>query len=213
MIDHTLLAPEATPAEVANLAREGQALGVAAVCVSPTLVRCAAQQLRAGEVAVASVVGFPSGAHTPAVKAAEAARAIGDGAGELDMVMNLGAALSGDWRAVEADIGAVRAVAGRSIVLKVIIESALLCDAQIVAACRAAESAGAEMVKTSTGFHRAGGATLDAVRLMASTFGGPRGIKASGGIRDAETALQMISAGAGRLGMSATRAVLAELPG
>jgi deoxyribose-phosphate aldolase len=210
LIDHTLLKPEATPADVALLCEEATRLGVAAVCVSPSVLPLPEPP---GEgVAVATVIGFPSGAHRPEVKAAEAEGAVAAGAGELDMVIDLGAAKAGDWAAVEADIAAVRAAAPAPVLLKVIIESAALTDDEIVAACEAAESAGADYVKTSTGFHPTGGASEHAVRLMADTVGDRLGVKASGGIRDADTALAMIGAGATRLGCSATAAILDGVP-
>ncbi len=207
MIDHTLLTPEATADEVVALCLEAAELGVAAVCVSPPLVPVAAGAV-AVNTAVATVIGFPSGAHRSDVKAAEAEQAVGDGAAELDMVMELGAAAAGDWATVRSDIAAVRAAAPAPTVLKVIIESALWDEAGIVAACEAVESAGADYVKTSTGFHSAGGATVEAVTTMAAAVGERLGIKASGGIRDAATALAMVNAGATRLGCSATRAIL-----
>jgi deoxyribose-phosphate aldolase len=205
-IDHTLLRPEATAADVAGLCAEATELGVAAVCVSPSMLPITAP-LGDG-IAVASVIGFPSGAHHRETKAAEAAAAAEDGATELDMVINLGLVKAADWAGVGADIAAVRAAAPAPTVLKVIIESAVLGDDEIVAACRAAEAAGADYVKTSTGFHPAGGASEAAVRLMAETVGGRLGVKASGGIRDAATATAMLAAGATRLGCSATRAIL-----
>jgi deoxyribose-phosphate aldolase len=204
MIDHTLLRPEATRAEVSALCAEAVELGVAAVCVSPSMLPLL-DPLE--DVAVATVIGFPSGAHQSSAKAAEAAVARAEGADELDMVIDLGLARAGEWDGVQADIAAVRAASGRSL-LKVIIESAALDEGEIVAACRAAEAAGADMVKTSTGFHPAGGATVEAVRLMAGTVEGRLGVKASGGIRDAATALAMVEAGATRLGCSASRAIL-----
>ena len=208
MIDHTLLKPEATHDQVAALVAEAKELGVLAVCVSPSHL-----PLEGAEgVVVATVCGFPSGAHHSEVKAAEAARSVADGAAEVDMVINLAAAYEGDWARVEADIAAVRAAAPAPTVLKVIIESAALDDEQIVAACRAAEAARADFVKTSTGFHPAGGASVHAVELMARTVGGRLGVKASGGIRDAATAQAMIDAGATRLGLSASAAVLEGFP-
>jgi deoxyribose-phosphate aldolase len=214
-IDHTLLKPEATAAQIVELCREAAELGVATVCVSPTRVALADSELTeivdtgraAGQIEVASVVGFPSGAHTAAVKADEAAQAVTDGASEIDMVIDLGAAAEGRWEDVAWEIAVVRRAIG-PVVLKVIIESALLDPAGIVAACRAAEEAEADYVKTSTGFHPGGGAGLDAVRLMAETVGGRLGVKASGGIRTAEAALAYLDAGATRLGLSASRAVL-----
>lgn len=214
LIDHTLLAPQASAAAIVELCLEAAELEVTAVCVSPTHVALAAGVLerlnpdRPLGIAVAAVVGFPSGAHLAAVKAYEAQRAADDGAKEIDMVIDLGLAVEGEWPAVEADIAKVRAAVPTPVLLKVIIESALLSPEGIVNACRVAEAAGADFVKTSTGFHPSGGASLDAVRLMAETVGGRLGVKASGGIRTAATALALLDAGATRLGMSATRAVL-----
>ncbi len=203
MIDHTLLTPEATAADVQALIAEAVELGAYSVCVSPSLVPVAVPE----GLKVACVCGFPSGAHKSAVKAEEAARAVADGADEIDMVINLGAAKHGDWLGVQGDIRAVREAAPTS-VLKVIIESAVLSDDQIVAACRAAESAGADFVKTSTGFHPAGGASAHAVALMRQTVGDRLGVKASGGIHTAQEAQAMIDAGATRLGLSGSRKVL-----
>ncbi|GAA4282846.1 deoxyribose-phosphate aldolase [Brevibacterium daeguense] len=203
MIDHTLLKPESTPADVAALVAEAQALGVKAICVSPSALPVA----DTGDLVVATVCGFPSGGHHSEIKAAEAARAVADGADEVDMVINLGAAKAGDFDAVESDIRAVVAAAGSALV-KVIIESAALTDEEIVEACRRAERAGAGFVKTSTGFHPSGGASAQAVRLMRATVGGRLGVKASGGIRTAQAAEEMIRAGASRLGLSGSRVVL-----
>lgn len=203
MVDHTLLKPEATPADVAALVAEGAELGVYSVCVSPSLIPASVPD----GLLIATVCGFPSGKHTSAVKAAEAAESIVQGAHEVDMVIDVGAALAGDFVAVEADIAAVRATT-RGAVLKVIIESAALTDEAIVGACEAAVAAGADFVKTSTGFHPAGGASAHAVALMRKTVGPNIGVKASGGIRTADAALEMIAAGASRLGLSGTRAVL-----
>jgi len=207
MIDHTLLAPEATPGQIAMFCGEAASLGVGAVCVSPGRLPLPAGALPEG-TGVATVVGFPSGAHRSAVKAAEAAQAVADGATEVDVVIDLGAAASGLWDVVQADIAEVRAAAP-DVVLKVIVESALLGERQrIVAACRAAEAAGADFVKTSTGFHPSGGATVEAVAILADAVGGRLGVKASGGIRDAASALAMVDAGATRLGCSASRDIL-----
>lgn len=208
MIDHTLLAPEATPAAVVALCEEGSRLGVAAVCVSPRWVPVAADELAGTGLGVAAVAGFPSGAHTTAVKAAEAAGAVEDGAGEIDMVVSLGAVMAGDWEAVGADIVAVRRAVTGGALLKVILESALLDDDQLDRVCRVAVDAGADYVKTSTGFHPAGGASVEAVRRMRVAVGPDVGVKASGGIRDAETALAMIDAGATRIGASASATIL-----
>lgn len=206
MVDHTLLKPESTPAHVAALVAEANELGVYSVCVSPSRL-----PIDAGDVLVATVCGFPSGAHHPEVKAAEAARAVADGAHEVDMVINLGAVKAGDWELVRADIAAVRAAAPAPTVLKVIIESAALTDEEIVAACEASEAAGADFVKTSTGFNPAGGASVHAVELMARTVGGRLGVKASGGIRTGAAARALIEAGATRLGLSGTATVLDTL--
>lgn len=207
LIDHTLLAPEATPGQIAMFCGEATRLGVGAVCVSPGRLPLPADALPDG-TGVATVIGFPSGAHHSEVKAAEARRAVADGASELDMVIDLGAAASGLWRRVEEDIAAVREAAPDA-TLKVIIESAMLGEPdRIEAACRAAMDAGADYVKTSTGFHPSGGASLDAVAIMARTVDGRLGVKASGGIRDTARALAMIEAGATRLGCSASAAIL-----
>ncbi|OBF68741.1 deoxyribose-phosphate aldolase [Mycobacterium sp. 852002-51971_SCH5477799-a] len=208
-VDHTLLKPEATDADVMALVAEAAELGVYAVCVSPSMVPVA---VRAGTgVRVASVAGFPSGKHLPAVKAHEAALAVASGACEIDMVIDVGAALAGDIDAVRSDVHAVRSAIGGA-VLKVIVESAALLaladESTLTQVCRAAESAGADFVKTSTGFHPAGGASVRAVALMAETVGGRLGVKASGGIRTAANALVMLDAGATRLGLSGTRGVL-----
>lgn len=210
LVDHTLLKPEATPADVAALVVEATELEVYAVCVSPSMVSIAADAGGAG-VVVAAVAGFPSGKHVPSVKAREAAAAIASGAAEIDMVIDVGAALAGDFDAVRSDIETVRAATVGS-VLKVIVESAVLLGHgntdTLVSACRAAQDAGADFVKTSTGFHPAGGATVRAVEVMAATVGGRVGVKASGGIRTAADAVAMLDAGANRLGLSGTQAVL-----
>ena len=207
MVDHTLLKPEATAEQVAELVAEAQKLGAYSVCVSPNQLPLNGT----GSLKVAVVCGFPSGAHKAEVKAAEAARSAADGADEIDMVINLALATTGEYDAVQDEIAAVRAAVPAPVVLKVIIESAVLTDEQIVGVCQAAEAAGADYVKTSTGFHPAGGASAHAVELMAKTVGGRLGVKASGGIRSTETALEMIAAGATRLGLSGTAKVLAGL--
>lgn len=206
-VDHTLLKPEATPADVAALVQEARELGVYAVCVSPSML-----PLRAAGMRVAVVAGFPSGKHHSLVKGAEARLAVQQGADEVDMVIDVGAAVARDYNAVLADILTVREGIAESTVLKVILETAALSDEAIVECCLAAECAGANFVKTSTGFHPAGGATVDAVRLMAKTVGGRLGVKASGGIRTADAARAMLDAGATRLGLSGTRAVLDGFP-
>ena len=210
MVDHTLLKPEAMSTDIVTLVDEAADLGVYAVCVSPSLVAAAASLCPAGLV-VAAVAGFPSGKHQSAVKAAEAALAVEAGATEIDMVIDIGATLAQDFASVHLDIAAVRA-AIPGVVLKVIIESAALLSLSdtktVVTVCRAAADAGADFVKTSTGFHPAGGASVTAVALMADTVGTHLGVKASGGIRTAADAVAMLDAGATRLGLSGTRAVL-----
>ncbi|MDO4783594.1 MAG: deoxyribose-phosphate aldolase [Propionibacteriaceae bacterium] len=203
LIDHTLLKTDATPSDVAALVAEARELGTYSVCVSPSMLPIAADL---GDVLVATVCGFPSGKHTARVKAAEAAEAVANGAAEVDMVIDIGLLKDGRPEAVRDEIAAVRA--GVPGVLKVIIESAALTDDEIVAACRASAEAGADFVKTSTGFHPAGGASVHAVRLMRETVGDRLGVKASGGFRDWDTAVAMVVAGAPLLGLSASRAIL-----
>ena len=203
MIDHTLLKPEATAEQVVRLVEEATALGCFSVCVSPSMLPLETPE----QLKLAVVCGFPSGAHAAEVKAAEAGQAQQAGADEVDMVINLAYAVTNRFDQTESEIRAVREAAP-NVLLKVIIESAALDDDQIVGACLAAERAGADYVKTSTGFHPAGGASVHAVELMAKTVGGRLGVKASGGIRDAQTALAMIDAGATRLGLSSSAAIL-----
>ena len=205
-IDHTLLKPEASAADVTALIAEAIELGAYSVCVSPSMLPL---RIPAGaDLKVAVVCGFPSGKHQSAIKAAEAALAIEQGADEIDMVIDIGAAKAGRFTQVQADIAAVRAVIPAPKVLKVIIESAALTDAEIVAACQAAVAVGADFVKTSTGFHPDGGATLHAVRLMKQTVGDRAQVKASGGVRSFDEALALIEAGATRLGVSGSAALL-----
>lgn len=215
LVDHTLLKPEATVADVEKLVAEGANLGVFSVCVSPSLVAAAAAVAPSG-LAVAAVSGFPSGKHLAEVKARESQLAVAAGAAEIDMVIDVGAALAGDLDATAAEVAAVRkAVPGAT--LKVIVESAALLEfageALLQDVCRAAVGAGADFVKTSTGFHPSGGASTRAVELMARAVGDGIGVKASGGIRTAEAAVAMLDAGATRLGLSGTRAVLDGLTG
>jgi deoxyribose-phosphate aldolase len=211
VVDHTLLKPEATEADVLALLAEAEELGVAAVCVSPTMV-ATAMSFRTGEYDIASVVGFPSGKHLSSIKAEEARLAVAAGADEIDMVIDVGSALEGDFDAVGADVAAVFDAIPDHVVLKVIVESAALLafggEQRLVDVCRIAEDAGADFVKTSTGFHPSGGASVLAVEVMAGTVGDRLGVKASGGIRTAADAVAMLDAGATRLGLSGTRAVL-----
>lgn len=204
-IDHTLLKPSATADDVRQLAEEAKQLGVYSICVSPNMLPLAVDL---GDVKLAVVCGFPSGKHSAAIKAAEAREAVANGADEVDMVIDVGLLRAGRDDDLVAEIKAVKdEVPGA---LKVIIESATLTDEQIVRACQAAEQAGAQFVKTSTGFDPAGGATEHAVQLMAQTVGGRLGVKASGGIRDRASAEQMIAAGATRLGCSASAQILSQ---
>ncbi len=209
LVDHTLLKPEATRADVDALVAEAGRLGTFSICISPSFLPVDVSSVPG--LKVATVCGFPSGKHHSEVKAAEAARSVADGADEVDMVIDVGAAKEGRFDDVQADVAAVRAAVPTPTVLKVIIESAALTDDEIVAVCGAAEAAGADFVKTSTGFHPSGGATVHAVRLMAQTVGGRLGVKASGGVRTAADALAMVEAGATRRGLSGTAAVVAGL--
>ena len=207
MIDHTLLKPEATPAQIEKLCAEAAEYHFASVCVNPVYIPLAARLLKGTGVKVCCVVGFPLGAIAPEQKAAEAASCAAMGAEELDMVIHVGAAKAGDWALVQRDIeGVVKAAAGHTV--KVIIETCLLTDEEKVKACEAAKAAGAHFVKSSTGFST-GGATTHDIALMRKTVGPEMGVKASGGIRDYETAMAMIEAGANRIGASAGIAIVA----
>lgn len=207
MIDHTLLKPEATPAQIEKLCAEAAEYHFASVCVNPVYIPLAARLLKGTGVKVCCVVGFPLGAIAPEQKAAEAASCAAMGAEELDMVIHVGAAKAGDWALVQRDIeGVVKAAAWHTV--KVIIETCLLTDEEKVKACEAAKAAGAHFVKTSTGFST-GGATTHDIALMRKTVGPEMGVKASGGIRDYETAMAMIEAGANRIGASAGIAIVA----
>jgi deoxyribose-phosphate aldolase len=215
LVDHTLLKPEATMADVTALAAEAVDLEVYAVCVSPSMVATAKRADALG-LAIATVVGFPSGKHDSAVKAHEAVIAVNAGALEVDMVIDVGAAVAGDLDAIRADVATVRESLPEAVVLKVIVESAALLELAgeqtLIDVCRTAADAGADFVKTSTGFHPAGGASVRAVEIMAGTVGPTVEVKASGGIRTAADAIAMLNAGATRLGLSGTRAVLDGLP-
>lgn len=213
VMDATLLKPEALRADAAALVATAADLGCGAVCVSPSMLPLDVPDT----LRTATVVGFPSGKHHPLVKAAEARLAVSAGAVEIDMVIDIANALAGDANALISEIVAVREAVPHPVVLKVILESALLDEQQLRTACRAAQTAGADYVKTSTGFHPAGGASVAAVEIMADEVGGAPGsgglgVKASGGIRDWDTAVAMIAAGATRLGVSAPAAILAGAP-
>src|ERR671933_1800250 len=202
LVDHTLLKPEASDADIRRLCEEAAQYKFASVCVNPAWVRAAACNLRGSGVPVCTVVGFPLGATLPDVKAYEARRAIFDGAREVDMVINIGALKSGDDCAVEHDIRSVVEVAHEfNVTCKVIIETALLTDEEKVRACLAAKQAGADFVKTSTGFAK-GGATVADVALMRRAVGPEMGVKAAGGVRGIADARAMIEAGATRIGAS-----------
>lgn len=204
IIDHTLLKPEATETDIARVCEEARQFGFASVCVNPYWVPAAAHLLDRSPVKVCTVAGFPLGANTTPIKVAETAAAIRCGAQEIDMVLNVGALRGGDELTVGNDIAAVVAEAhANGAIVKVILETALLTDDQKVAACRIAKQAGADFVKTSTGFGP-GGATPTDVALMRRTVGPDTGVKAAGGIRTLEDVQKMVTAGATRIGASAS---------
>lgn len=209
LIDHTLLKPQATAHDIERICREALEHGFYSVCIQPKYVPLASSLLHSTPVVTCTVVGFPLGANATATKVFEAQQAIADGAGELDMVMDLGSAKAGDWGQVEADTEAVVNASGE-VPVKVILETCVLTDAEIRGACAAARSAGAAFVKTSTGFG-SGGATIEAVRLMRACAGQALGVKASGGIRNLSDLEAMTAAGATRIGASAGIAIMAEL--
>jgi deoxyribose-phosphate aldolase len=213
LIDHTLLKPEATESDIKKLCNEAIQFGFASVCVNPSWVKTAAEFLRGSNVPVCTVIGFPLGATLPDVKAYEARRAIFNGAREVDMVINIGALKSNDDCAVEADIRAVAEAAHENgILLKVIIETALLTDGEKIRACLASKNAGADFVKTSTGFAK-GGATVEDVALMRRTVGSALGVKASGGVKGIDDARAMFEAGATRIGASVGVKIAQEASG
>ena len=210
MIDHTLLKPDATQDQIAQLCYEARKYGFASVCVNPTNVSLCTQLLKGSGVPVCTVVGFPLGATSTEVKVFEAQQAIRDGATEVDMVINVGALKSRDYELVERDVASVaRACHAGNAILKVIIEAALLTDEEKVVACQLVKVAGADFVKTSTGFGP-GGATLEDVTLMRRVVGPTMGVKAAGGIRTYEDAQKMIAAGASRIGASASVKIVQE---
>jgi deoxyribose-phosphate aldolase len=213
LIDHTLLKPEATRAEIEALCREAAEFQFATVCINPTWVSAARRLLQGTSVGVCTVVGFPLGATTPDVKAYETRRVIFDGAREVDMVINVGALKSGDLRTVEQDIAGVADTCREGGALsKVIIEAALLTDEEKVTACTLAKAAGADYVKTSTGFAKTG-ATIADVQLMRRVVGPEMGVKAAGGVRDLEQVKAMAAAGASRIGASAGVKIVRESRG
>lgn len=213
LIDHTLLKPEASESDIKKLCEEAAQFGFASVCVNPGWVKKAAEFLKGSGVPVCTVIGFPLGATLSDVKAYEARRSIFNGAREVDMVINIGALKSGDICTVEDDIRAVAEAAHENGVLcKVIIETALLTDAEKVSACVAAKNAGADFVKTSTGFSK-GGATVEDIALMRRTVGSSLGVKASGGVKGIDDARAMFEAGATRIGASVGVKIAQEASG
>ncbi len=207
-IDHTLLRPDASAAQIKKICDEAKEYHFASVCVNPSRIALVAEELKGTDVTPCCVVGFPLGAIPSESKAAETAVAVKNGAGEIDMVINVGAAKDGDWALVESDIAAVKAACGDA-KLKVIIECCLLTDDEKVKACVAAKNAKADFVKTSTGFSK-GGATVADVALMRKTVGPDMGVKAAGGIHSRAEAITMIEAGASRIGASSGIAIVAE---
>ena len=207
MVDHTLLKPEATPQQIRKLCREAEQYNFASVCVNPIHVKQCVKDLQ-GRIPVATVIGFPLGANHPAIKAGEAHQALSDGAAELDMVINIGMLKSGELEFVEDDIRSVVEAAPDCLV-KVIIEACLLTDEEKITACFLSREAGADFVKTSTGFS-SGGAMAEDVALMRKVVGEDLGVKAAGGIRTLEDAKNMIAAGANRIGASAGVKIVGE---
>lgn len=209
MVDHTLLKPEATREQITALCEEARELSPASVCVNGLWVSHAVSELDGADVPVCSVVGFPLGSMAAMTVGQEAEGVIGDGAQEIDMVVPIGLLKGGEDQAVQAYVAEVRSAA-EGVLLKVILETAVLDEDEIKRACELSVNAGADFVKTSTGFHAAGGATEEAVRLMRETVGDDIGVKASGGIRTKADVERMIAAGASRLGMSAAASVAEE---
>lgn len=206
-LDDTLLKADATPEQIVKICEEAKTYGCASVCVNSSYVPLVAKELSGSEVKTCCVIGFPLGACTSESKAAETADSIEKGANEVDMVIQIGCAKAGEWDYVKSDIEAVvKAAAGKAIV-KVIIETCLLTDEEKIKACQIAKEAGADFVKTSTGFST-GGATVEDIRLMRETVGKDMGVKASGGVRDFEKAQAMIDAGATRIGTSSAAGIL-----
>jgi deoxyribose-phosphate aldolase len=211
-IDHTLLKPDATPAQIQILCEEALQHNFASVCINALYVPLAAELLRKSDVAVCTVIGFPLGATSTAVKVCETEIAIAQGASEIDMVIPIGLLKAQESDRVYGDVAAVAAAChAHGAQLKVILEMALLSEGEKITACKICKQANADYVKTSTGFAK-GGATLDDVRLMRKTIGPDMGIKAAGGIRNYETALAMINAGATRIGASSSLAIIAGAP-
>ena len=209
LFDHTLLKPEATEQEISKLCDEAIKYDFASVCVNPCFVPFCSEHLKGTDIKVCTVVGFPLGANEPTAKAAEAAMAVEEGANEIDMVISLGRAKMGDFGYIESEIKRVKNAIG-DILLKVILETSALTDEEIVKACTASKNAGAQFVKTSTGFHKTGGASVHAVELMKKTVGDQLEVKASGGIHHLDEVEAMVKAGAARIGCSASVAIMEE---
>lgn len=206
-IDHTLLKPEATPEQVQRLCEEAQKYNFAAVCINPAYVPLAVTLLQSTTIPICTVIGFPLGNNITRIKAAETDNAVANGAREIDMVIHVGQLKNRNYKYVEDDIRMVVEAAIPLAIVKVILETCLLDEPEIISACKIAQNAGAHFVKTSTGFNRAG-ATVEQVAIMRKTVGNTMGVKAAGGIRDYEVALKMIHAGANRLGTSASVAIV-----
>ena len=201
LIDHTLLKQDATPEQIIKLCQEAKEYDFMSVCVNPAYVPLAAKCLEGNDVKVCTVIGFPLGMNLTKTKVEEAVQAVKEGAQEVDMVINVGMLKAGYDEYVQQEIYEIKQAVGRNIILKVIIETCLLYNDEIVRACKAAKAAGADFVKTSTGFST-GGATVEAVKLMRETVGPEMGVKASGGVRTHEDLIAMVEAGANRIGTS-----------
>ncbi|HHT66663.1 MAG TPA: deoxyribose-phosphate aldolase [Erysipelotrichaceae bacterium] len=201
LIDHTLLKPEATPEQIVKLCEEAKQFDFMSVCVNPAYVPLAVACLKDSEVKVCTVIGFPLGMNLTKTKIEEAILSVNQGAQEVDMVINIGMLKAGNDEYVGEEIQKIKLAIGKNIILKVILETCLLTDEEIVRVCLLAKNAGADFVKTSTGFST-GGATIEAVKLMRETVGESMGVKASGGIRTHEDLLKMVEAGANRIGSS-----------
>lgn len=212
MMDHTILKADTPKSEVLRIIEEAKKYHFYSVCINPVWVSLAAEELKGEPVSVCTVIGFPLGASTTATKAFETEDAIKNGADEIDMVISIGQLKSGDYEAVQNDIAGVVAAAKDRALVKVILETCLLTDEEIVKACELAKAAGADFVKTSTGFST-GGADVNDVRLMRETVGPEMGVKASGGIHNEAQALAMVEAGASRLGTSASVAIISGASG
>ena len=209
MIDHTLLKPEATPADIKRLCQEGLKYEFASVCVNPFYVKLVAEELKGSKVKVCSVSGFPLGANNPEVKAKEAESGVKEGASEIDMVINIGALKSGDYKLIDNEIRLILKAMGKGKILKVILETCLLTLEEKIKGAQIVRECGAHFVKTSTGFGPAG-ATAEDVSLLRKTVGNNFGVKASGGIRDYKKALELIKAGANRIGTSSGVKIVEE---